>query len=269
MKKEIKSAIISATVTIIITFLSQYVGIILWGDHAKIELISSDYSNSEYLNVIAVKNIKKEEYLSKISIEIDNNIKINDININNDNYKVNNIIDINKISPNKVSMIIINSNKKITKNDITIIKNNHRVSLEYFNNITNYNPIYMLLLFFYFIADFIVNLIINRRSYKQQEKIQDMYIEAKNTTDKIEKSINKFEKKDISRNKLFLKEMNDKDREIKFYQQLLLKNTGQNMSKEELEQFIMKNLKSFNKRKIKYFDYNDILKIITDISEDN
>ena len=268
MKKEIILAIISSIITVFITIIFQYIGILIWGEHAKIELISSEFNNSEYVNVLAIKNIKDEEYLKNVSIEIDNNIKINSVKTNNINHIDNKFV-VNSLSPNKVSMIVFTSSEKITNKNVSIIKNKQKISMEYFNDATNYRPMYLILIIFFFVVDFIVNLIINNMNRKEQKNIMNMYNEAKNKTEKIEKHIEKFEKKDISRNKLFLKEISDKEKEIKFYQQLLLKNTGNNMSKEELEEFIIKNLKSFNKRKIKYIDYNDILQIISDISYEN
>ena len=62
--------------------------------------------------------------------------------------------------------------------------------------------------------------------------------------------------------------MTDKERELKFYQQLLLNQTGNSMTREELEEFISKNLKTFNRKKIKYMDYEDLLKIVDNIIEE-
>lgn len=269
MKKEIISAIVSAIVTLIITVIFQVVGIFIWGDNAKIQLISSDYSNKEFTNIIAVKNMKKDEYLKNVSIEIDNNINVSSIIVDGKIIDNSNILTFDKIHPKKLSIIIIKSNKKISKNNISIVKNNQRISLEYFNDRTNFSAIYFILIMIYFIINLVLNLFSTHKKEKSNDSIKELYKQASERADNIERKFINIEKREIYRKKIYLKEMVDKEKELKFYQQLLLKQTGNIMTREQLEEFISKNLKTFSKKKIKYMDYEDVLKIIDNITRDN
>lgn len=165
-------------------------------------------------------------------------------------------------------MIIINSDKKITNKDISIVKNHQRVSIEYFNNNKNFKVIYFILIFIYFVINMFIYIITSIKTKKSHDNINEMYDIAIKKSDNIEKQFIKIEKEKIYHKKLYLKEMTDKERELKFYQQLLLNQTGNSMTREELEEFISKNLKIFNRKKIKYMDYEDLLKIVDNIIEE-
>lgn len=268
MKKEIMSAFTSAIVTMILTIVFQYLGIVFWGDQATIELISSNYSNNEFANVLAVKNMMKDEYLKELFIEIDKDINVNSVIKDGKEIDDLNVLEIKKISPSKISMIIINSDKKITNKDISIVKNHQRVSIEYFNNNKNFKVIYLILIFIYFVINMFIYIITSIKTKKSHDNINEMYDIAIKKSDNIEKQFIKIEKEKIYHKKLYLKEMTDKERELKFYQQLLLNQTGNSMTREELEEFISKNLKTFNRKKIKYMDYEDLLKIVDNIIEE-
>lgn len=268
MKKEILSAFISAIATMILTIVSQFLGIYFWGDQATIELVSSEYSKDEFTSVLAIKNMMKDEYLEEISIEIDKDIRVN--TVIKDGKKIDNlnVLKIDKISPSKLSTILIQSDKKISKEKISIIKNHQRISIEYFNNIKNFKSVYLVLVLIYFIINMFIYTITSIKTKKTRDNINELYDKATKKSDDIEKKLIKIEKAEIYRKKIYLKEMTDREKELKFYQQLLLKQTGNSMTKEELEEFISKNLKTFNKKKIKYIDYEDILKIVGNIIEE-
>lgn len=267
MKKELLSAFISAVVTMILTIIFQFLGIFFWGDQATIELVSSDYSNNEFTNVLAVKNMMKDEYLKEIVIEIDKTISVNSVikdGIETDDL---NVLKISKISPSKLSIIIINSDKKITNKNISIIKNHQRVSSENFNNNKNFKVSYLILVLCYFVINMFLCFLASLKTKKSHDSINEMYDKANKKADNIEKKLIKIEKEQAYRTKIYLKEMTDRERELKFYQQLLLNQTGNSMTGEELEEFISKNLKTFSKKKIKYLDYEDLLKIVDNIVE--
>lgn len=266
-KKEIISAFISAIVTMIITIVFQFFGIFFWGDQATIELVSSDYSNNEFTNVLAIKNMMRDEYLKEFVIEIDKNINVNSVIKDGKEIDNLNAIKINKISPSKLNVIIIKSDKKINKKNISIIKNHQRISIEYFNNNKNFKVSYLILVFCYFVINMFIYLITSLKTKRTHDSINEMYDKAIKKADDIEKKFIKIEKEKVYRTKIYLKEMTDRERELKFYQKLLLNQTGNSMTREELEEFISKNLKTFNKKSIKYFDYEDLLKIVDSIVE--
>ena len=61
---------------------------------------------------------------------------------------------------------------------------------------------------------------------------------------------------------MYIKEMNNMEKELKFYQQILLKLTNNSITKAELDKTLSKELKTFTKKKTKYLDYGELYEII-------
>lgn len=62
--------------------------------------------------------------------------------------------------------------------------------------------------------------------------------------------------------------MNDMEKELKFYQQIILKHTNNSIKKEKLEEIISKELKTFTKKKFKHLNHEDVYKIVKELSSE-
>ena len=86
--------------------------------------------------------------------------------------------------------------------------------------------------------------------------------ELKEMIEKIEYKYEKLKKKMSARKTVFVKEFADVEKEKSFYQKLLLKKYDNQLSKEELEKMITKELKIFSEKKYKHLTYYDVYEIV-------
>ena len=75
------------------------------------------------------------------------------------------------------------------------------------------------------------------------------------------------QKKENVNRTIFVKEMNDMEKELKFYQQIILKCVNKEITRDELETLISKNLKTFKKKKLKHLSYDDLYQMVCGLAE--
>lgn len=98
-------------------------------------------------------------------------------------------------------------------------------------------------------------------------EVNEQVEETKKKSEACEEKMNRLLKEEKVNKTVYLKEMNDMEKEVKFYQQIILKCVNKGLSKSELESLISKELKTFTRKKMKHLSYNDIYKIVNELSE--
>lgn len=274
MKNEIKNGVIGAIITCIITAILQFLFIFFFGDDGKIEIVTNMLDDKKYQTIIAVKNMSSDEYLTDIELKINEEIEFVSVEIDGKEIEDSSKIYFKNIGPKSVSVIKIISDKEITSNDIVIVKNGLKITSESFNNSTNYKILYLIIVISYSIINFIIGLWFEYKNSKEYEMLKEKSDEAINESKKLKEECEKNElklakiEKNIKVNKVvFLKEMNDLEKEKQFYQKLLLKKMDGAYTKDDFEKLITKELKLFNKKKIKHLSYDDIFDVVDEIVE--
>lgn len=157
MKNEYKSLILSAILPLILSLLGQFLFIYFFGDDGKVEIVGNVLNAENYQTIISVKNMSNDEYLKNIEIILKGNVEVINAEINGEQVDQN--LNFGEISPKSVSTLIIISKQELTKDNITIIKNGSKITIENFNNVTNYKLMYLLIVLSYFIINFIFYLV--------------------------------------------------------------------------------------------------------------
>lgn len=263
MYKEIKGAFFSAVLSIILSALFTLALNFMLGNQGEI-LYSSILVKGKYINNITIKNMQKNEYLNDFNLLIDEEIKIenNTILINGENYIIeNNNIKLNKIKPKEVINIYFETDDIINDKSLSLVKSHQRIGIENFNKKENLNIYWFILLACYGLVNFVAYLINNIKANKRYEDYNKTLKQVEKQNDFCEKKVKELLKKESINKTIYVKEMNDMEKELKFYQQIILKSTNEKMTKSELETLISKNLKTFKKNKIKHLSYNDLYQI--------
>lgn len=269
MTKEIKSAFFSAALSIILSALATFVITFVLGNQGEI-LYSSILVKEKYINNITIKNMQSNEYLKSFNLLLDEKIKVKDntIYINGEHYLVeNNNIELDKLKPKEVINISFETNEAINDKNLLIAKSQQRIGIESFNQKENLNIYWFILLICYGFVNFIAYLVNNIKENKRYDTYHKTLEEVKKKSDFCEKRAEELLKKENINKTIYIKEMNDMEKELKFYQQIILKSTNEKMTKSELETLISKSLKTFNKTKIKHLSYNDLYKIVYGLVE--
>ena len=263
MQKEIKFIFFNTILTVIITWLVQLCFTFIFSNHAKMEIITTRLSDGSYQSIIAIKNLKQNEYLKNIEIQVNDSINIISIRRNENVYDKKIYVD--KINPKSVEIIYLISDKKIRKSDLTIIKNNQRIEIDSFNDYTDYKIRYFILIIIYALVNAFILYFIQKKIKKENDEILTKIELQKIRQTEVEERSKEIEKKLNIQKTIYLKEMNDLKKENEFYKQLLLMKCD-NIQKEELEKIIGKQLKTFNKKNFKNLTYEDIYKIVYEMS---
>lgn len=269
MTKEIKSAFFSAALSIILSALATFVITFVLGNQGEI-LYSSILVKEKYINNITIKNMQSNEYLKSFNLLLDEKIKVKDntIYINGEHYLVeNNNIELDKLKPKEVINISFETNEAINDKNLLIAKSQQRIGIESFNQKENLNIYWFILLICYGFVNFIAYLVNNIKENKRYDTYHKTLEEVKKKSDFCEKRAEELLKKENINKTIYIKEMSDMEKELKFYQQIILKSTNEKMTKSELETLISKSLKTFNKTKIKHLSYNDLYKIVYGLVE--
>lgn len=269
MYKEIKGALLSAIVSISLTVVFTFLMTFIWGNQGEI-IYSSVLSNDKYVNNITIKNMQKNEYLNKFNILIDGEIEIKDdmIFVNGIDKKIEkNNIEIEKVKPKEVISISFETDNIIDEEGLFLIKSQQRIGIENFNDKKNLNIYWFILLGFYFVVNFVFYLLGDVKTNKRYDEYKKALEKAEKSNESCENTIKELIKKESVNKIIFVKEMNDMEKELKFYQQIILKCINKEMTKDELESLISKSLKTFKKKKIKHLSYNDLYHLVGELSE--
>lgn len=269
MSKEIKGALLSAVISIILPAIITLIMTFIWGNQGEI-IYSSILVKDKYVNNITVKNMQKNEYLNNFNLLINEEIEIKDntIFINGENYTIEkNTIELKKIKPTEVINISFETNNVINDKSLFVIKSQKRIGIENFNKKENLNVYWFILLACYGFINFIAYLINNIKANKRYDNYNKTLEHVEKQNDICEKRIKELLRKENINKTIYVKEMNDMEKELKFYQQIILKSINEKMTKSELDALISKNLKTFNKNKIKHLSYNDLYKIVYGLVE--
>ena len=270
MWKEIRSSIISAVITIIITGIGSVIVSYYNSPAAKVTLGYFKIDNENYVNSIMIKNVKKDEYLNEFDIIVDSNIQINDVKINEKKISVkDNIVKVNSLNPDSSIIVWISTNSKLDKNNTYFAKNGQKFDLNYFNEYTNIYLYTIVMIIIYAIINFLISLkqdIANARIMKdnneRKNKIEEML-------QKNEEYLQKIVKKSNAQKTLYIKEMSDMERELNFYKNIIINICSEKITKEELENLISRKLKTFTKKHVKHLSYEDVYNIILKAVDDN
>lgn len=269
MHKEIKGALLSTIISILLPAIFTLVMTFVLGNQGEI-IYSSILIEDKYINNITIKNMQKNEYLNNLSILINEEVDVKDniVFVNGKNNKIEkNSIELKKIKPKEVVNISFETDKKIDAENLFLIKSKQKIGVENFNKKENLNIYLFILLGFYCVVNFIIYLIGNIKENKRYENYNKKLEKAEKSSESCEKEIKELIKKENVNRTIFVKEMNDMEKELKFYQQIILKCVNKEMTKSELENLISKNLKTFNKKKIKHLSYNDLYQMVCGLAE--
>lgn len=131
----VKGIILEIIVTAVITLITQGFLMLFNLDSGKIEILQVHNSSGEYNVLIAIKNLKENEYLKGIEVEIEKNIKINNLDYRIGNIECSeNLFKINQVSPNDIEYISFCVEEELTSKNIKIIKNKNRIRIENLND---------------------------------------------------------------------------------------------------------------------------------------
>lgn len=265
MKNEYKSLIISSVLPLVLSLLGQMFFLYFFGDEGKMQIVSSVLTDENYQTIISLKNMNDDEYLKNVEIIIDNEVEVIAAEINGEH--VDEELNFSEISPKSVSTLIIISEQELTEDDITIIKNGSKITIENFNNVTNYKLIYLLIALTYFIINMVMCLWIDSKNKKRVIETNKQIEETKKKADICEAKSQQLLKEERVNKTIYLKEMSDMEKEVQFYQQIILKCVNKEITRTELEKIISKELKTFTRKKMKHLSYNDVYKIVNELSE--
>lgn len=273
MKMELKNAIIGAILTFLVTAILQYSFLFFFGDDGKIELICNKLNDNSYQTIIALKNMSSDEYLKNIEIKLKDDIEIISLDIDGKSTENFSVINFEDVVPTVTSVITIISEEDITEEDLIIIKNGANVSVEEFNKATNYKIFYLIIIISYTITSFIIELWFNSKNYKNYKKTKDEITEEYNSIrkenevtlsqiSKIEKELESSKRKLSIEHTIYVKEMNQLEKENIFLKNMLLKKYDKKISKEQLETMLIKEMKRFSRKNIRHLTYDDVYNII-------
>lgn len=270
MFNQIKDSLISAIITAIITLISTVIISFLNGNQGEL-VFSSTLNNGRYINTFMFKNMQRSEYLKEINLLIDSDINIFDniIYINGVKQQISdNKIVLDNIKPEKTISFVFYTDEIVDDNKMFLVKNKQKIELQNFNKRKNLNGYVLLIVAIYCL----INFVLSAKSEIKIKKIRDEIKQnLKNTTNKLditEEKIYKLNRNIDIHKTIFLKEMDEMERELNFYQKLLLKNTDKSITKEELEKMISKELKTFSKKKFKRLSYEDVYSVVKTLMEE-
>lgn len=263
MKMVIKNSIIETIITVVLTFIFAWIN----GQKASIELASVKMVDRNYYNTILIKNLQNSEYLKDIEFVIDSKIDVISILENGEMINNSNKIKIKEQVPQNVITINFITSEKMSKNNLMIIKNNQKIEYNYFNDRKNINLYVVIVIVIYALIDFIISLFTDSRQKKRIEKYNKDLEKTEEKAKIAEEKILDIEKTIAVRKIVYLKELNDMEKEVSFYQKLLLKQFNNKITKEELEKLITKELKLFSKKKMKSLNYEDVITIVENMIE--
>lgn len=273
MIKEIKNGIVTAIMTFFITIVLQYLVVYFFADDGKMQLTCNKINDNNYQTIIAIKNMSSDEYLKNVEIKFKDNIEIIAVEQDGKLTGNNENIVLKKLTPKAVSIIKINSKQSITDNDIIIIKNGSNITLSIFNDESNYKLIYLILVVTYAIINFAIGLYFDYKNYEhynnakksteaENEKLNIKCNDAIKRMNKIEDKLEKTEKESLIEHTIYLKELNQLEKENNFLKDILLKNIDNKITKEELEKLLIENMKRISKDKISYLTYDDVYNML-------
>ena len=273
MKTEIKNGIIGAVLTFLVTAILQYSFLFFFGDDGKIQLISNKLNDNSYQTIIALKNMSSDEYLKNIEIKLKNDIQIISLDIDGKLMEDFSVINFEDIIPTATSVIRIISEEDITEDDLIVIKNGANISVEEFNKVTNYKILYLIIIISYTIISFIIELWFNSKNYKNYKKTKDEITEEYNSMRKeneltlsqirkIEKQLESSKRKLSIEHTIYIKELNQLEKENVFLKNMLLKKYDKKLNKEQLEEMLIKEMKKFSRKNVRYLTYDDVYNII-------
>lgn len=269
MFKEIKGSLIAAIISFILTIILTFLMNFILGNQGEI-VYSSILKDGQYINTIMVKNMQNHEYLNNINFVMDSEIDIlnNIVFINGKENKIdNNTIILNDVNPSESLIITFKTTEIINNKNLFLVKNNQRIEIENFNEKENNNIYFILLVGFYCLINFILSIKNDLKAKKRNDETNKKLDEAQKQSEICEEKIDKLIKEEKVNKSVYLKEMNDMEKEIEFYQQIILKCANKEISKVELEKIISKELKTFTRKKMKYLSYSDIYKIVNELSD--
>ena len=274
--KEYFLTIIEAVITIIVTLATLY----LTNGEGTIYYSTNILSNGKCQTGIIIKNNRKNMALEGVEIILDKRIKIDNIYIDEEkNNNVENIIKIDKMNPKEIKNITIISNNPIDKTNLIVNKNHQQIGIEYINeSSTIIKTIIFLIIQIIIYALINIGLLkhLNKQDSKRIEKEKEKYDKAidrcKELEEKVEevngrftKKIKETERRYETKTIIYINELADMEKEIAFYQKLLLNNCKE-ITKEELEKKISSELKTFHSKKIKNLSYNELCKLIENMN---
>lgn len=251
----------------------QYCFIFFFGDDGKIELINNKMNDGTYQTVIALKNMSSDEYLKNIEVKLNDDIKIISVDIDGERLEDYSKIYFEDVTPTFTSVVRIISEENITEDDLIVIKNNANISIEEFNKTTNYKILYLMIIISYAIISFVIELWFNLKNYKNYKKtkneitkeydsIREENAKTMLQLSKIEKELENNKRKLSIEHTIYIKEMNQLEKENSFLKNMLLKKFEKKITKEQLEDMLIKNMKRFSREKIKHLTYDDVYNII-------
>ena len=268
MNKEIKIALISAILALIIQLVATTLYSFWLGNDGELIFSSSKIQNG-YLNTIILKNMQSNAYLKNIDIIVDYNIEV----IKNDNLMKNvkiedNKIIIDEVNPKETVNLTFITTKKLEENNIKII-NSAKIGVEYFNDKQNISKRIFILSFIYFIINFLISCFFNNANKKEKEKLKNKISMTENRITILEDSEQKFHNEIITNTKnlelvkqFYLNEIKDMEKEVCFYRRLVLKKLSKQINKKEVEKIILEIIKSFSKKNHREFNYSNIDELI-------
>lgn len=128
--KGLTNILIESLGVAISTLILQYLLLIISADIGAVTISNSCQGENKFLSNISVKNYQSNSYLENIVIDISKDIKITSIEGITYNYTIdNNEITIDKIRPDDVVNIVINSDEKLTENNLKVISSNQKIGL--------------------------------------------------------------------------------------------------------------------------------------------
>ena len=269
MLKEIKGSLIAAIISFVLTIILTFFMNFILGSQGEI-IYSSILKDEQYINIIMVKNMQKNEYLKNVNFVIDSETDVlnNIVFINGKENKIdNNIIELNDINPNKTLIITFETTELVSNKNLFLVKNDQRIEIENFNEKKNNNIYFILLIGFYCLVNFLLSIKNDLKAKKRDDETNKQLEEAQKKSEICDEKIDKLIKEERVNQTVYLKEMNDMEKEVKFYQQIILKCVNKEISRVELEKIISKELKTFTRKKMKHLSYNDVYKIVNELSE--
>lgn len=252
MREDIKSILLNAALTLVVSALLQGLTVYIFHNDGIIELSSSKIEDGKYENVISIKNMSNSKYMKQFELLINDDIKTEE-----------NKIIVEKIEPSKIKNIVFYSNKIVLKKDITIVNNNMRIEIDSLNEYTDYKIRYLVLILIYIGINSII-IICSYSKYNKEKELNKKEMDSveKEHAELLEK-VEKLEEKTDVLKIAHSMECSDLEKENEFYKSICLKLVGNSFSKEELEKLVRKELKTFSKKNIEHMNYNDIISIST------
>lgn len=273
MKEIIKHSLVGAILTFVVTAILQYFILFIGGDDGKIMLVNNELNDDTYQTIVALKNMSSDEYLRNVEIKVNDDIEILSVNLDGREIEINSKIIFDDINPDSISAVQIISEQYIDKDDLIIIKNESAISIEEFNKTENYKLRYLIIVFLYAIVNFVIGIWFEVKSFKEYAKtkseITKEYDEMREENNKTLMRISEIEKDlEVSNRKLaikhtiYIKELNQLEKENQFLKDMLLKKFDGILSEDKLEELLIKEMKRLSKKNIHYLTYDDVYNLI-------